>query len=284
MRRPLPFALCVALTGCIADGFGPDIDWGSGPLTGHNATAVVGGLTRSSLEGAVQADYVRAIGVASTADLFLVGPNAYLGRSRVASTSTYLMVPIRNASSEARCFIEMKDIALHSGARTLAGDEGIFLTGSVGVHVGVPSNTCLAPTEQGWILTYYSGVSIDSVDDVTYSTIAFDPGEQDARWQQAAATLIPTGASAPSGVLTVDFENQGRQGAEPNVTASVWLVLGTGGTPLVFGFFSHVDPAGVIGIGESARLLDEDLFSGYLGPVEELQVYVGFTDEALIDR
>jgi hypothetical protein len=175
----------------------------------------------------------------------------YVSRSTPTSDYTSFVIPVTNLGANTRCFV-----SILSGQ---AGPYDIFAyaSGSVGYSGTIYTDTCLAPSQQGYLIDITNEVTFDQVSSISL-TLGQDDGmtlsqaqvfPQSFTYQAATSTLTVVAHNA--GALTVDVSGGFHQ----------YALFDESGLGVDFGFLDATADV-PLAAGANATLDDYFLFYG----------------------
>jgi hypothetical protein len=226
------------------------------PFLGANNSAV---LTGATVGGSASNDLLRkelTVTVAGPSVTLPVG-RAFAMRAKTTTESTYLLVEVSNAGKSASCFIRTTQLDLQDSAGATVQSVGsAYVQGSVGDMgtTGRPilTDTCLAPGENGWLLTIASASSGQQVFSRAESLVFRWANSSDTPPVMPPPKLSPTAYSVTTtGAVAVDFSNTGTGDALMSGHFSKYVLLDGEGLPRLWGFLTErTTPAGgLISVG-----------------------------------
>lgn len=192
----------VACGGGSGSGSGVRADGGSGPQIAcsprqrSNNTAVCeGSLGRGTAENA---DLAKSVPLTLTNTEYS-GTVAYVTRSTTSSNYVSFIIPITNASDFVRCFVSV--LSGQAASYTLFA----YVTGSVGYSGTIYTDTCLSPSETGYLIDITNTVSYADV-----TSIALTLGAQEGMTISTVQVMPQSYAyDAATSTLSVLAQNTG---------------------------------------------------------------------------
>ena len=123
----------------------------------NNSAICQGSLGKATTPNA---DLAKTVPVAiSNADY--TGRVGYVTRLSTSSDYASFIIPVTNVSSTARCFISV------SSGQAGTYDLSSYLTGSVGYYGAIYTDTCLGPSETGYLIDITNEVSYTDVSSIS---------------------------------------------------------------------------------------------------------------------
>jgi len=166
------------------------------PAVGNNSATCVGDLGDGTSANSTLA---KSVPVTLTNRDF-VASVGYVTRLSTSSDYTSFIIPLTNVGSSAQCFISI--------ATGQAGNYELFsyITGSVGYSGSTYTDTCLAPSESGYLVDITNEVTYDAVSSISL-TLSGNTG-----LSISSARVFPTSFAYGAGVaadLAVTVSNAG---------------------------------------------------------------------------
>ncbi len=201
-------------------------------------------------------------------DRFELG-TAYLVQDSPTLDATHVIISVTNTGAEPRCFVEARLTEKRNDGSAVGTEIG-YVSGSLSnvTSVGTYTNTCLLPSEKGY-LTYYLLKRFTTIEqlDVALSSSTYDSAPD--------ITVLPYDYSFEfNSLLVIRVDN--RSSAAADLVTATWVLLGDDGLPVDTGLIDRFDEPQRIA-GGTKDVVTSSEQEGLVAPGQRLWVSLQYT-------